>query len=49
MVEGEGMPHHQSSGYGDLFIEYNVVFPSEVSGTLRKSACPDHFSFLARH
>jgi DnaJ-class molecular chaperone len=35
VIEGEGMPRHQALGYGNLFIEFAVVFPMEVSGPFR--------------
>lgn len=37
MIEGEGMPRHQSLGYGNLFIEFSVVLPLEVSGPFRSN------------
>lgn len=35
VIEGEGMPRHQALGYGNLFIEFSVVLPLEVSGPFR--------------
>lgn len=35
-MKGEGMPIFQGTGYGDLFIEYNVVLPTQLSPELRK-------------
>ncbi|KAI8454841.1 DnaJ C terminal domain-containing protein [Phakopsora pachyrhizi] len=32
VIEGEGMPRHRAMGHGDLFVEYSVVFPVEISG-----------------
>lgn len=37
MFEGEGMPLFEQSGHGDLFIEYNVVLPVELSSDMRQS------------
>lgn len=36
-VKGEGMPIFQGSGHGDLFVEYNVVLPTTLAPSLRKS------------
>ncbi|KAI0783681.1 DnaJ-domain-containing protein [Abortiporus biennis] len=36
VIEGEGMPVFESTGYGDLYIEYNVVLPKSVSPSMRK-------------
>ena len=37
-VKGEGMPSYESASIrGDLFIEYNVVLPMEVSQDARRS------------
>lgn len=36
-IKGEGMPIYQQSGFGDLFIEYNVVLPVEISSHARRS------------
>ncbi|KAH7927935.1 DnaJ-domain-containing protein [Leucogyrophana mollusca] len=35
-IDGEGMPHFQQSTHGDLYIEYNVVFPVELSPEMRR-------------
>ncbi|KAG0146462.1 hypothetical protein CROQUDRAFT_657264 [Cronartium quercuum f. sp. fusiforme G11] len=35
VMEGEGMPRHQAMGHGDLFIEYSVVLPAQVTGQFR--------------
>ncbi|KAA1077415.1 DnaJ- protein scj1 [Puccinia graminis f. sp. tritici] len=43
VIEGEGMPRHQALGYGNLFIEFAVVFPMEVSGPFRAG---QHLFFL---
>lgn len=37
MFDGEGMPLFEQSGHGDLFIEYNVVLPVELSSDTRRS------------
>lgn len=29
------MPRHQAMGHGDLFIEYSVVLPAQVTGKFR--------------
>ncbi|KAG6873950.1 hypothetical protein C0995_008989 [Termitomyces sp. Mi166 len=35
-IEGEGMPVFERSTHGDLFIEYNVVLPVEISPQTRR-------------
>ncbi|KAI0661750.1 DnaJ-domain-containing protein [Cubamyces menziesii] len=35
-IKGEGMPIFEGTGYGDLYVEYNVVLPSEISPETRK-------------
>ncbi|KAG9315307.1 hypothetical protein JVU11DRAFT_4446 [Chiua virens] len=35
--EGEGMPVFEQSGHGDLFVDYNVVLPAELSADMRRS------------
>ncbi|KAF8505187.1 hypothetical protein JB92DRAFT_2833119 [Gautieria morchelliformis] len=35
-VKGEGMPVYEGSGHGDLYVEYSVVLPSQLSPELRK-------------
>ncbi|KAJ7475817.1 hypothetical protein FB451DRAFT_1087756 [Mycena latifolia] len=35
-IEGEGMPHFEQPTYGDLFVEYNVVLPIEISPQTRR-------------
>lgn len=37
VIEGEGMPVFESSDHGDLFVEYNVVLPIEISSQTRRS------------
>ncbi|KAI9566769.1 hypothetical protein HD554DRAFT_2112241 [Boletus coccyginus] len=34
--EGEGMPLFEQSGHGDLYVEYNVVLPVELSSDMRR-------------
>ncbi|KAH9819001.1 hypothetical protein DFH28DRAFT_60327 [Melampsora americana] len=36
VMDGEGMPRHQAMGHGDLYIEYSVVLPAQVTGDFRK-------------
>ncbi|KAJ7637733.1 hypothetical protein DFH06DRAFT_651891 [Mycena polygramma] len=35
-IEGEGMPHFEQHTYGDLYVEYNVVLPVEISPQTRR-------------
>ncbi|KAJ6531761.1 hypothetical protein B0H19DRAFT_1214115 [Mycena capillaripes] len=35
-IEGEGMPHFEQPTYGDLYVEYNVVLPVEISAQTRR-------------
>ncbi|CDO78181.1 hypothetical protein BN946_scf184797.g7 [Trametes cinnabarina] len=35
-IKGEGMPLFEGTGYGDLYVEYNVVLPTEISPETRK-------------
>ena len=42
-IHGEGMPILEKSTYGDLFVEYHVVLPLELSPQLRRS------KFLPQH
>ncbi|KAF9237672.1 hypothetical protein BU15DRAFT_75870 [Melanogaster broomeanus] len=35
-IEGEGMPIFGQSGYGNLYVEYNVVLPVELSSDMRR-------------
>lgn len=35
-IIGEGMPNFESSTHGDLFVEYNVVFPITLSQKMRR-------------
>jgi len=37
VVEGEGMPEFERSSHGDLYVEYNVVLPLELSTHTRRS------------
>ncbi|EKM58382.1 uncharacterized protein PHACADRAFT_252656 [Phanerochaete carnosa HHB-10118-sp] len=34
-ILGEGMPVYESTGYGDLYVEYNVILPQTVSPEIR--------------
>lgn len=36
-IKGEGMPLYQQGTFGDLYVEYNVVLPSELSPEMKKS------------
>jgi DnaJ-related protein SCJ1 len=36
VFKGEGMPLFESFGHGDLFVEYNVVLPVEISTQTRR-------------
>lgn len=36
------MPVFEGTGYGDLFIEYNVVFPAQLTSGLRKGKLTEH-------
>jgi len=35
-IRGEGMPVFEGHGFGDMFVEYNVVLPTTVSAAMRK-------------
>jgi DnaJ-class molecular chaperone len=39
-IHGEGMPIYESTGYGDLYVEYNIVLPSKLSPDVRSSKFP---------
>ena len=39
-IPDEGMPIFEGTGFGDLYIEYNVVLPNKLSPDLRKRSCP---------
>ena len=36
-IKDEGMPIFEGTGYGDLYVEYSVVLPAQLSPGLRKS------------
>ena len=36
-IKGEGMPVYHQGTFGDLYVEYNVVLPSELSPEMKKS------------
>ena len=42
-ITGEGMPiFERPSEHGDLYVEYNVVLPTELSPEMKKRMCsPD--------
>lgn len=41
VIEGEGMPRFENHHlHGDLYVEYNVVLPTELSPHMRKSTAP---------
>ncbi|KAF9003927.1 DnaJ-domain-containing protein [Cyathus striatus] len=35
-IKGEGMPIHGHSTHGDLFVEYNVVLPMDITPQMRR-------------
>lgn len=37
MIKEEGLPIYHDSGHGDLFVEYNVVFPMTLSAKTQAS------------
>lgn len=37
----------EGRGFGDMFVEYNVVLPTSITPTLRKSK-PDYIVFVER-
>jgi len=37
MVKGEGMPRFGTDFHGDLYVEYKVVLPLELSREMRRS------------
>lgn len=37
MIKGKGMPIFGSEHYGDLYVEYKVVLPLELSSKMRQS------------
>jgi len=47
-LEGEGLPIFEGQGRGDLFVEYNVVFPAKLAPELRKSEPPHSPSLNCR-
>jgi DnaJ-related protein SCJ1 len=40
-IKGEGMPIFEKDSHGDLFIEYNVVLPTELTTKTRRSELSD--------
>jgi DnaJ-related protein SCJ1 len=52
-IKGEGMPHFESpSSFGDLFVEYIVVLPTQLSTQTRQRAynlSQSHISILTLH
>ena len=50
-IEGEGMPIWEGFGDGDLFVEYNVVLPVELSADMRRSEshCIQAFVLMNNH
>ncbi|KAF8808725.1 DnaJ-domain-containing protein [Phlegmacium glaucopus] len=50
VIKGEGMPHFGSrSSKGDLFVEYNVILPLEISPELRRKLIEAFQSPSATH
>jgi DnaJ-related protein SCJ1 len=39
-VKGEGMPLFEKKGFGDLYVEYNVVLPASLPTETRRSGSP---------
>lgn len=52
-IEGEGMPLFDNHNlHGDLYVEYNVVLPVEISSHTRRSkfkTITAHLSLLSAH
>nr|GAT60787.1 chaperone protein DnaJ [Mycena chlorophos] len=48
-LEGEGMPHFEKSTFGDLFVEYNVVLPTEISPQIRRKLADAFHSSGSKH
>lgn len=40
------MPAYESTGYGDLYIEYNVVLPQTISTDMKKSKQLQHSGLI---
>ena len=36
-IKNEGMPIFEKEGHGDLYVQYNVVLPSSLTSSVRKS------------
>ncbi|CAL1716723.1 unnamed protein product [Somion occarium] len=36
VIKGEGMPKFEQTGFGDLYVEYNVVLPTSLSPEMEK-------------
>jgi DnaJ-class molecular chaperone len=37
VIKGEGMPKFGTDFYGDLYVEYKVILPLELSPNMRRS------------
>jgi DnaJ-related protein SCJ1 len=45
VLKGEGMPYfNRPDLHGDLYVEYNVVLPTELTPQMRRSKSPSPFS-----
>jgi len=48
-IRGEGMPIYGKSDFGDLFVEYNVVLPIEISTQTRRKLAEAFQSSSSSH
>ncbi|KAF7312295.1 Chaperone protein DnaJ [Mycena indigotica] len=48
-IEGEGMPHFEKPTFGDLYVEYNVVLPTEISPPIRRKLAEAFHPSDSRH
>ncbi|KAF8656799.1 hypothetical protein AX16_002351 [Volvariella volvacea WC 439] len=49
VIEDEGMPNFEATGHGDLFVQYNVVLPKEVSPSARRKLAEAFKAFGTTH
>ncbi|KXN89110.1 hypothetical protein AN958_06311 [Leucoagaricus sp. SymC.cos] len=49
VINGEGMPEFEKSTHGDLFVEYNVVLPLEISTQTRQKLVEAFYGTASSH